>query len=138
MSRDAAAEPTRGGERLGLPSDGVGSMAGFGQRVLAFIVDSAAANGLALLVLQSRGPGGLYVVAAFALEVWLLTAFLGGSLGHLICGLEVLRLDHRQVGLWRALIRTGLLCLLLPAAIWDRDGRGLHDVAAGTVLVRRR
>jgi len=138
MPRVSAAEPAPGGGRLGLPPDGVGSIAGLGRRVLAFLVDSAAANGLAFLVLQSQGPTGLYVLGGFALEVWLLTAFFGGSLGHLVCGLEVLRLDHRPVGLWRALIRTGLLCLLLPAAIWDRDGRGLHDVAAGTALVRRR
>jgi uncharacterized RDD family membrane protein YckC len=138
MPKEAAAEPSTGGERLGLPASGIGSMAGLGQRFLAFLVDSAAANGLAFLVLQSRGPGGLYVLAAFALEIWLLTAFLGGSVGHLVVGLEVLRLDHRPVGLWRAFIRTGLLCLLIPAVIWDRNGRGMHDVAAGTVLVRRR
>lgn len=113
-------------------------MAGFGQRVVAFAVDAVAANALAFLFVQTQGPAGLYVLAAFGLAVWLSTAFLGASLGHLVCGLEVLRLDHQRVGLWRALIRTGLLCLLIPAAIWDRDGRGLHDVAAGTVLVRRR
>ena len=138
MPRDAPAEPTHGGERLGLPPDGVGSMARLGTRVLAFLVDSLAANGIAFVVFQSRGPAGVYVLGAFAVEVWLLTAFLGASLGHLVCGLEVLRLDHRPVGLWRAFVRTGLLCLLIPAAIWDRDGRGLHDLAAGTVLVRRR
>jgi len=128
----------RPGERLGLPPSGTGSLAGFGIRVLAFLVDSVAANLLAFLVLQSQGPGGLHVLGAFGIEVWLLTAFVGASLGHLVCGLEVLRLDHQPVGLWRALIRTGLLCLLVPAAIWDRDGRGLHDKAAGTALVRRR
>jgi uncharacterized RDD family membrane protein YckC len=31
-----------------------------------------------------------------------------------------------------------LLCLLIPALIWDRVGRGLHDRAAGTVVVRAR
>jgi len=138
MPRDPALEPTHGGAQFGLPAEGVGSIAGFGSRVLAFLVDSVVANGIAFLVLQSQGPSGLYVLGAFAVEVWLLTAFVGGSVGHLVCGLEVLRLDHRPVGLWRALIRTALLCLLIPAAIWDRDGRGLHDVAAGTVLVRRR
>ena len=29
-----------------------------------------------------------------------------------------------------------LLCLAIPALIWDRDQRGLHDKAAQTVLVR--
>jgi uncharacterized RDD family membrane protein YckC len=31
-----------------------------------------------------------------------------------------------------------LLGLLIPAVIWDRDGRGLHDRAAGTVVIRGR
>lgn len=126
------------GERLGLPADGVGSLATIGPRVLAFIADTVVANLVALALLRDQGPGGLYVLAVFAAEVLLFTAFLGGSLGHLVCRLEVLRLDHRPVGLVRAAIRTGLLCLLIPAAIWDRDGRGMHDRAAGTVLVRRR
>jgi uncharacterized RDD family membrane protein YckC len=29
-----------------------------------------------------------------------------------------------------------LLCLLVPALISDRDGRGLHDKAARTAVVR--
>ena len=33
-------------------------------------------------------------------------------------------------------LRTLLLCLVVPAAIWDGDGRGLHDKAAGTAVVR--
>ena len=33
-------------------------------------------------------------------------------------------------------LRTALLLLLVPALITDRDGRGLHDRAAGTVVVR--
>jgi uncharacterized RDD family membrane protein YckC len=35
-----------------------------------------------------------------------------------------------------AALRTALLMLLIPALISDRDGRGLHDRAAGTVVVR--
>ena len=36
----------------------------------------------------------------------------------------------------QVLSRTVLLCLAIPALIWDRDQRGLHDKAAQTVLVR--
>jgi uncharacterized RDD family membrane protein YckC len=102
------------------------------------LIDSVVANVVAVVALGGRGPGGLYVLAAFALEVWIFTAFAGGSIGHLACRLEVLRLDLKPVGLLWALVRTVLLCLLIPAAIWDRDHRGMHDRAAGTVLVRRR
>ena len=33
------------------------------------------------------------------------------------------------------LLRTILLGFLIPAVVWDRDRRGLHDKAAGTVVV---
>jgi len=35
-------------------------------------------------------------------------------------------------------LRTLLICLVIPAVIWDRDGRGLQDRAAGTVVVKAR
>jgi uncharacterized RDD family membrane protein YckC len=50
----------------------------------------------------------------------------------------VMRLDGRPVGLPRAALRTLLLVLLVPAVVTDRDGRGLHDKAAGTVVVHAR
>ena len=40
-------------------------------------------------------------------------------------------------GLLSALVRTALLCLVVPAVVWDADGRGLHDRVAGTAIVRR-
>ena len=44
--------------------------------------------------------------------------------------------DPGRVGAGKALLRTLLLYLLVPALISDRDGRGLHDRFAGTVVVR--
>ena len=38
----------------------------------------------------------------------------------------------------QAIARTLLLCLFLPAVVWDRDGRGLHDKVPNTVIVRTR
>jgi hypothetical protein len=35
------------------------------------------------------------------------------------------------------LLRTVLMCLAVPALIWDRDGRGLHDRTARCVVVLR-
>jgi hypothetical protein len=34
-------------------------------------------------------------------------------------------------------VRTALLCLFFPALFSDSDGRGMHDRAAGTAIVRR-
>jgi uncharacterized RDD family membrane protein YckC len=41
----------------------------------------------------------------------------------------------RPVGIPRALLRGVLLALVVPALIMDGDRRGLHDRAAGTVVV---
>ena len=47
-------------------------------------------------------------------------------------GLDAVRARTEDLGL----LRTALLCLAVPALIWDRDGRGLHDRLARTVQVR--
>ena len=46
-------------------------------------------------------------------------------------------INGRPASVVQVAIRSLLLCLAIPALIWDRDGRGLHDKAANTVLVRR-
>ena len=43
-----------------------------------------------------------------------------------------------DAGPLRALVRTALLCLVIPAVVWGPDGRGLHDVVAGTTITRIR
>jgi uncharacterized RDD family membrane protein YckC len=43
--------------------------------------------------------------------------------------------DGRPVGVPRALLRGVLLALVVPALLMDGDRRGLHDRAAGTIVV---
>jgi hypothetical protein len=74
----------------------------------------------------------------FAVEQYVLITLLGGGVGHLLLGMRVTRLDGSWAGWWRPAVRTVLLCLLVPAVIWDADQRGLHDVFADTLLVRTR
>ena len=130
------------GRRLGLPSDGPGAVATTGSRLAAFVVDIVVAGLVGGLVnafvdptAEQRAIAGN---AAFALEVLLLTALTGQSIGMRLLGIRVLRLDARDSppGFLPAAIRTALLMLVLPAVVFDRDGRGLHDKAAGTVVVR--
>ena len=45
--------------------------------------------------------------------------------------------DGQPVGIPRALLRGLLLALVVPALIMDSDRRGLHDRAAGTIVVAR-
>ena len=83
------------------------------------------------------GGDGFGILAVFAVLQVLFIATLSGSLGHLVVGLRVVPLAPKWVGVVRPLVRTVLLCLLIPAVIFDKDQRGLHDQLAATVLVRR-
>jgi uncharacterized RDD family membrane protein YckC len=77
----------------------------------------------------------------FAIEQILLIGTLGYSIGHRIVGIHVVRLGGGPAGPIPAgpipaVVRTLLLCLVIPAVIFDADQRGLHDKAVNTVLVR--
>lgn len=120
------------GERLGLPEEGPGSIARLGRRVGALFID----YGAAYLISGFWGWDSLAILAIFAIIQIAFLPTLQGSPGHRIFGLRLSRLDGAWVGLWRPIVRTVLLVLVIPAVIWDPDHRGLHDKAAGTVLLR--
>ena len=133
------------GRRWGLPPEGAGAVATTGSRIAAFTLDvlfSALIGGLvrALLDDATAADLGLADEFAFAVQVLLLTALTGQSLGKRVLGIRVVRVAERNgpPGFLPAAIRTALVMLVVPAAIMDRDGRGLHDKAAGTVVVRTR
>ena len=130
----AGEEQTYAGERLGLPAEGRGRIAGFGARLAAFLVDALLCAALAWGVADDQ----VWTTPIFGLEVLVLTVLGGASAGQRVRGLQVVRLDGRRVGVLRAALRTFLLLLLIPALVWDRDGLGLHDKAAATVLVHAR
>lgn len=123
------------GDRLGLPGVGSGSLAKMGRRVVALSIDWAAALLVSYAFFAADNTATLLI---FAAQSFILTALTGSSFGHRIAGLRLKRLDGEPVvGLAKAGLRIALILLVLPAVIWDNDNRGLHDKAAGTVLVRR-
>ncbi|RFU42106.1 RDD family protein [Actinomadura logoneensis] len=128
------------GGRLGLPKEGPGSVATYGRRITALLLDlvvGAFVGALFATALHwSPATRSLANTAVFAVMVWLLTATLGTTIGKKLVGLRVVRLDGRPIGFGWALARTLLLLLVVPALIWDRDHRGLHDRAANTIVVR--
>jgi uncharacterized RDD family membrane protein YckC len=135
-------DETYRGERLGLPQAGAGSIASFGRRVVALIIDWIASVFVVRVALIHETYGSqrysLAVLLVFAIENVLLIATLGSSLGQRLLHMRVVRLDGHPARFMRALGRTILLCLVVPAVIWDRDSRGLHDRAVATVLVNTR
>lgn len=123
------------GERLGLPESGPGSVASFGRRLAAVTVDWIAS----VLVARAVTDDPWVPLLVFVVESLLLLPTLGATFGMKLLGLRVIRLGSPGlVPPLRAVVRTVLLAVVIPATIWDRDGRGLHDKAAGTVVVRAR
>ncbi|MFD5715844.1 RDD family protein [Streptomyces pharetrae] len=126
------------GEQLGLPEDGPGSLARPGRRLGALAVDW----GLCLLIaygLITDGYGQAtsnWALLVFFVMSLLTVGTIGFTPGKRLLGLRVVALDTGTVHPGRALVRTILLCLAVPALVWDRDGRGLHDRLARTVEVR--
>lgn len=132
------------GERLGLPNTGTGSIARPGRRIGALVIDYLAATIIATAFLgfdqfalpSEAGLSQFGPLAVFAVLQILFIPTAGGSPGHRILGMRVVRLHGGWVGLWRPIVRTLLLVVVIPAVIWDSDQRGLHDKLPGLVLIR--
>jgi uncharacterized RDD family membrane protein YckC len=128
-SKDASYYPGKG---LGLPETGPLSVATMGRRVLALLVDWL----LSMLIAYWLTHSQFWTIAVFAVEVYLLTAMAGTTVGKRLLGLRVIRPNGGPIGFWWALVRTLLLLAVIPPLLSDRDLRGLHDRAADTVVVR--
>ena len=140
-SRPADAAPsTFPGERLGLPEEGRGSVGRFGRRFGGLCIDWAVTAGVSWLVYRPESTGdpgyALTQMAVFALLQVLGIWALGGSIGHRVVGLRLSALPGYRPAFWRAIVRSVLLAVVIPALVWDSDQRGFHDKIAGTVLVR--
>lgn len=133
LAGTAGEGPDWPGRRLGRPRSGPGSVARPGRRLVAVVVDWL----LAMLVSHAFLGGDPWAtLLVFGLVQVLLVGTVGFAVGHFLLGMHVERVDGAWTGPWRAAVRSVLLCLAVPPLVWDRDQRGLHDRAAGTVLVR--
>jgi uncharacterized RDD family membrane protein YckC len=136
----AAPDPdTYPGERLGRPETGPGAIARPGRRLSALVIDWL----LCLLIARGLlGPdalqpnGSLWPVGVLVLENWLLVATAGATVGQRAVGVQVEKLDGGRAGLWAALVRAVGLGVVIPAItlVWNRDHRGLHELASGTLV----
>jgi uncharacterized RDD family membrane protein YckC len=118
----------------------------WGRRILALVVDWFASTFVVILLLggvdkwAGDRSAGIYVLGIFVLESAVFTALSGGSFGQLATRLRVVRvvgdrLDPRPVPLHLALLRQVLIALVIPPLVFRPDGRGLHDLAAGSAVV---
>ncbi|MFF3020712.1 RDD family protein [Streptomyces sp. NPDC057939] len=126
------------GQQLGLPRSGPGSVARFGRRIGAVVIDWVGCQLIAYgLITGGRlGATGNWTLGLFVILTILTVGTVGFTPGKRILGLRVIGQDGNRLGIVRVVIRTVLLALVIPALVWDRDGRGLHDRLAGAVQVR--
>ena len=117
-----------------------GRVAGFGRRFGAICIDWAVALGMTFLLFRQAQYGSAASQAAtmslFALEVTLLTWLSSASFGQRLLGMVVQRVDGSRLSFGRVVVRTLLICLVIPALVLDSDGRGLHDRAVDSVVLR--
>jgi uncharacterized RDD family membrane protein YckC len=113
--------------------------AGFGIRMGALLLD-VVLIGILLNQLHERVNIELLALAAYGAVMWKLKS---STIGGIICGLQVVRLDGRPID-WPTAIVRALGCFLSLAVvglgfIWiaiDNDKQSWHDKIAGTVVVR--
>lgn len=134
------------GQHLGLAEEGPGSVAGRGARLGALLIDLAVMGLITSLFMpvdlnqpeQMRQYNYIAVLVWYVVTVAMVGLF-GFTVGKLLLGLQVVRVDgSAMVNPLRAMLRTLLLAVIVPAALVDADGRGLHDRFTGTVVVRTR
>ena len=130
------------GQRIGLPEQGPGSLAGLGRRAGALLIDWFIGYGIAGLGLVT-GLYGSDFLATAVLLVWFVLGVVsvrlfGFTPGQYALGLRVASVDNRlHVGSGRAAARGVLIALVLPALFTDTDGRGFQDRLTATAVVRR-
>jgi uncharacterized RDD family membrane protein YckC len=132
------------GEKIGLPATGRGSPAYLGRRAGAFLIDAILSSLVASAFVQidpslpgiagrASGPWSLVPLAIMYIGGLLLA---GRTIGMAMLKLRVIRVDRNvAIDPVRALARTILLFLLIPAVIVDRDGRGFHDRITDTCVI---
>jgi uncharacterized RDD family membrane protein YckC len=121
-------------------------VAGRGVRLGALVIDLALMGLVTSLFVrvdlnqpeQMRQFNYTSVLVWYVITVAMVGLF-GFTAGKLLLGMRVVRVDgNAMVNPLRAMLRTLLLAVIVPAALVDADGRGLHDKLTGTVVVRTR
>ncbi|QKV95375.1 RDD family protein [Streptomyces sp. NA02950] len=125
------------GQALGLPESGPGAIAPLGRRFGALFIDW----GLCVLVGWPLSGGDMRATSNWALAVFVVLSILtvgtvGATPGKLLLRLRVIGEGGVRLTLPRAVLRSVLLALVIPAVVWDRDTRGLHDRLSRSVQIR--
>jgi len=129
---DAGKSTAYPGQRFGLPERGPGSVASMPRRLLALLIDWL----LSMLIAYGLTRSQFWTIVVFAIEVYVLTATTGFTVGKRLVGIRTVRTNGGLIGFRWALLRTAILLTVVPPLLTDRDLRGLHDRASDTIVIR--
>ena len=112
-----------------------------GRRMLGVLIDWLMSYAIAIGFFVEFGEPsmGAVVFLIFTAQYLLFAALGGATPGHRVVGLKIVRfLDGGMPTPLQALIRTGLLVLIVTAITFDQNGRGINERLSNTVLIRTR
>jgi uncharacterized RDD family membrane protein YckC len=113
-------------------------VAGFGRRLGALLIDWALCTLVASLLVDDLRANPWPQLGVFVLVHAFFVGLFGQTPGMWVARIRcVSTVDGGAIGLPRAILRAILLALVIPAVISDGDGRGLHDRAARSIMIRR-
>ena len=126
-----------------------GDAAGFGERLVAYIIDFVAIGFIQLIlyVVMGGSPGGRLLGILFGLVYTVGFWSAGGATpGKMLMKLQIVRAaDYGEIGIGTALLRyvgyivSGIaLGLGFLWIIWDAEKQGWHDKIASTKVIRVR
>ena len=134
----ATAAATLPGPAANLPDAFAFPRATFWERMGAAFLDMVL---IGILSIMAHGPPFAFLVAlAYFAALW---TWKGTTIGGIVLGLKIVRLDGQPLTFLVALVRAfagafSLIVLFLGFlwVIWDKEKQGWHDKIAGTVVVR--
>jgi uncharacterized RDD family membrane protein YckC len=114
----------------------------WGRRIAALFIDWMIVLGVSLAVVGAPQPGdntfGWTTLGVLVVMYVVLIMTAGATIGMWVLGLAVLPIGAQRHSFLRIVGRSVLLAMVIPAVVYDRDRRGLHDKVGGTVVVRSR
>jgi uncharacterized RDD family membrane protein YckC len=128
--------------------------AGFWRRLAGYLIDSilvSIVGGIVFAILAGVGGDGgavigylIWIVGAFVYSAWMESSTYQATVGKIALGIQVTDLNGNRVSFGRALgrnlskILSALILYIgfIMAAFTERK-QGLHDMIAGTLVVKR-
>ena len=130
------ARVTRAAGQGGPQEGGPGSVAPAAPRLGAFLVDIVLSALVAGIFTAPELPRNRSLLV-FVVLYFGFTVLAQQTPGMRLLKLRVVRVDRAAaIGLWRSVVRTVGVLLLVPALLRDAHGRALHDRLTQTAVVR--